>query len=41
MRPMTTQEEIEWERASRGPPRGSDEEFEAYLDALPAADDPG
>lgn len=39
---MTTQEEIEWERAS-GAPREifySDEEFEAYLDALPAADDP-
>lgn len=42
VRPMTTQGEIEWERAS-GAPREifySDEEFEAYLDALPAADDP-
>ncbi len=40
---MTTQEEIGWERASRAPREifCSDEEFEAYLDALPAADDPG
>jgi len=42
VRPMTTQEEIDWERAS-GAPRQvfhSDEEFDAYLDSLPAADDP-
>lgn len=43
LRAMTTQEEIDADRAAGIEPKhfDSDEEFDAYLQAEPAADDPG